>query len=204
MEIKMDGTVGFRISGSYYEACNCEAICPCRRQGDKMGGQSDYPDCDFLLSWRILEGHLHDIDLANLNVSIAGTYNNDVGDDIWSVFIYIDKNASEPQHTALSRIFKGEEGGNFGVTANFSKILGIKSAEIRLDHTPGAETITVESRASAKVMRDFEFDGLVSCGIPGHDHPGQESVSNLSVEDAPLAFRYTERCGFATDFAYWN
>ena len=200
----MGTALKFRISGSYYEACNWEAICPCRRQGDIPGGQSTKGDCDFLLSWRILDGWFGDIDLSGLNVSIAGTYNDDVGDDIWSVFIYIDKNASGPQFEALSKIFNGDAGGNFGVAANFSKILGIKSAGIRLDHVAGAETINVESLASADVVRNFEHDGRVSCGIPGHDHPGQESVSNISVNDAPLAFNYSERCGFATDFAYWN
>jgi len=194
----------FRISGSYYEACNCEAVCPCRRQDDKAGGRSSFGNCDFLLSWRILEGHLGNISLAGLNVSIAGTYNDDMGDDIWSVFIYIDKNASRPQFDALSQIFTGDAGGNFSVAANFSKVLGIKPADIRLDHTAGAEAIKVEALASAQVVRDFEFDGRVSCGIPGHDHPGQESVSTLSVQDSPLAFSYSDRCGFATDFAYWG
>ena len=192
----------FRISGSYYEACNCEAVCPCRRQDDKPGGRSTHGDCDFLLSWRILEGHLGNISLSGLNVSIAGTYNDDVGDDIWSVFIYIDKNASRQQFDALSKIFTGHAGGNFSVAANFSKVLGIKPADIRLDHTAGAEAIKVEGVASAQIVRDFEFDGRVSCGIPGHDHPGQESISNLSVQDSRLAFGYSERCGFATDFAY--
>lgn len=200
----MGGAENFRISGSYYEACNCEAICPCRRQGDVPGGRSTYGDCDFLLSWRILEGHFGDADLSKLNVSIAGTYNDDVGDDIWSVFIYIDKKASERQFEALSKIFKGAAGGNFGVAANFSKILGVRPADIQLDHTAGAEAIKVSSLASADVVRDYEQDGRVSCGIPGHDHPGQESISNLAVHDSPLAFRYSERCGFATDFAYWN
>ncbi len=144
------------------------------------------------------------IDLSGLNVSIAGTYNDDVGDDIWSVFIYIDETATQPQFDALSQIFSGQTAGNLGVTANFSTILGIKRAEIRLDHTAGVETINVGTSASARVERNFEFDGRVSCGIPGHDHPGQESVSSLTVEDAPLAFSYSERCGFATDFAYWS
>lgn len=194
----------YRIAGSYYEACNCEAICPCRRQDDLAGGRSTYGDCDFLLSWQITKGHMSDVDLSGLNVSIAGTYNDDVGDDIWSVFIYIDETASKPQFDALSQIFKGDVGGNLAVTANFSTVLGIKPANIRLDHTAGAETIHVGTTASAHVVRDFEFDGRVSCGIPGHDHPGQESVSSLTVQDAPLAFSHTERCGFATDFAYWN
>lgn len=144
------------------------------------------------------------VDLSGLNVSIAGTYNDDVGDDIWSVFIYIDETASKLQFNALSQIFSGQTGGNLSVTANFSKILGIKPAEIRLDHTAGVETIKVGTTATAQVVRDFEFDGRVSCGIPGHDHPGQESVSSLTVQDTPLAFSYTERCGFATNFAYWN
>lgn len=200
----METAAEYRISGSYYEACNCDAICPCRRQGDMPGGRSTYGDCDFLLSWRILEGHCDDTDLAGLNVSIAGTYNDDVGDDIWSVFIYIDKNATPRQFRALSHIFKGDAGGNLAVTANFSKILGIKPADIRVDHTAGAETIHVDTLASAAVVRNYQHDDRVSCGIPGHDHPGQESVSNLSVQDGPLDFSYSERCGFATDFAYWN
>jgi hypothetical protein len=156
------------------------------------------------LSWKIAEGHLRGVDLGGLSVSIAGTYNDDVGDDIWSVYIYIDEAASEPQFDALSQIFRGDMGGNLGVTTYFSTILGIKRAAIRLDHTAGSETITIGSSASANVVHDVAFDGQITCGIPGHDHPGQESVSSLSVHDAPLAFSYSERCGFATDFAYWN
>lgn len=194
----------YSISGSYYEACNCDAICPCRKQGDTPGGRSTYGVCDFLLSWHINNGHMGSVDLSGLNVSIAGTYNDDVGDDIWSVFIYIDEAASKQQFDAISRIFSGQTGGNLSVTAYFSTILGIKPAAIRLDHTAGVETIHIGTSASAHVVRDFEFDDTVSCGIPGHDHPGQESVSSLTVQDAPLAFSYSERCGFATDFAYWN
>lgn len=200
----MTKKINYRIAGSYYEACNCDAICPCRQKDDIPGGKSTYGDCDFLISWRINEGHLDDVDLSGLSASIAGTYNDDVGNDIWSVFIYIDENASKLQFEALSQIFGGDAGGNLRVTANFSTILGIKRAAIRLDHTAGAQTINIDTSVSAHVVRDFEFDGVVSCGIPGHDHPGQESVSSLSVQDAPLAFSYSERCGFATDFAYWN
>lgn len=194
----------YRIAGSYYEACNCDAICPCRRQGAALGGRSTYGHCDFLLSWRIAEGSAQGLDLGGLNVAIAGTYNDDVGDDIWSVYIYVDDTASDPQFEALSLMFKGDLGGNLGVTANFSTILGVKRAAIRLDHKAGSETITVDTCATANVVRDVAHDMRISCGIPGHDHPGQESVSSLSVQDAPLGFRYSERCGFATDFAYWN
>src|SRR5271169_5241728 len=46
----------WRIAGTYYESCNCEAICPCRRVNGRPGGRSTYGICRFLLSWRILAG----------------------------------------------------------------------------------------------------------------------------------------------------
>jgi len=43
----------------------------------------------------------------------------------------------------------------------------------------------------------------VSCGIPGHDHPGDELRTNLiNVNDGALRSAASARCGFATDFDY--
>lgn len=39
----------WRVSGSYFEVCNCDAPCPCRRLGDKPAGRSLYDTCDFAL-----------------------------------------------------------------------------------------------------------------------------------------------------------
>ena len=36
------------VSGSYYESCNCDAVCPCRRLNGKPGGDSTYGVCQFL------------------------------------------------------------------------------------------------------------------------------------------------------------
>ena len=45
----------WHVKGSYFEACNCEAICPCRWQGGRrLFTASSYGVCDFALSWHIL------------------------------------------------------------------------------------------------------------------------------------------------------
>jgi hypothetical protein len=31
---------------SYFEACNCEAVCPCRRLDERLGGRATYETCD--------------------------------------------------------------------------------------------------------------------------------------------------------------
>jgi len=41
------------VEGSYYEVCNCEAVCPCRRADGQMGGRPMYEACDFAISWWI-------------------------------------------------------------------------------------------------------------------------------------------------------
>jgi hypothetical protein len=36
---------GWRIAGRYFESCNCEAICPCRMVGGRLGERSTYGIC---------------------------------------------------------------------------------------------------------------------------------------------------------------
>ena len=43
----------------------------------------------------------------------------------------------------------------------------------------------------------------VSCGIPGHDHPGEELRAEvMRVEDDAMGWEVHGRCGFASDFDY--
>jgi hypothetical protein len=52
------------ISGTYLEACNCEAICPCRRIGGRGGGRSSYGVCMGALSWAVTDGHAGELELS--------------------------------------------------------------------------------------------------------------------------------------------
>ncbi len=195
-------TEKYYIEGSYYEACNCEAICPCRQQNGATGGLSTYGNCDFLFSWHIINGNAGSIDLSGLSVCMGGHYHDDDEGQPWSVYIYIDEVATENQFDALKDIFQGKAGGNILFTNYIAEVLGVKRARIVLDHTAGKETINIGNIASVKVVKTVSFDGTVSCSIPGHDRPGKESVSSILYSDGPFEWDYQERCGFSTDFAY--
>ena len=164
----------YRIEGSYYEACNCEAIRPCRKQNGVADGRSTYGICDFLLSWQIDRGAAAGIELSGLAVGIAGRYDDHEPGSPWRVSIYVDERAHDDQFDALGEIFQGNAGGNMYFTGNFAEILGVTRARIALDHSAGAERIKIGTIASAEVVRNVAFDGTVTCGISGHDHPGQE------------------------------
>lgn len=195
----------WRVSGSYYEVCNCEAICPCRRQGDRGGGRSTYDTCDFVLSWFVRDGHADGLDLSGLRVALAGRWDNAEPGQPWHVILYVDERATGDQQQALTEIFLGHAGGT--ALKNYARAIGevyaVRSARIELDHTPNRERIRIASFISAETARAVPSSEPITCGIPGHDRPGQEIIAGrVRVADAPFDFDWEGRCGFATDFDY--
>jgi hypothetical protein len=200
------------VRGTYFEACNCQAICPCRKVGERAGGRSTYGHCDFALSWRILDGRAGELDLSGLDVVMAGSYDDDPsrpsrrGHELWGVALYIDQRATVAQYDALSRIFLGRAGGStFTQFAQLiNEVYGVRRATIHLDHrSTGQPSIDVPDHVSVRASHRVHEPEPISCGIPGHDHPGQEWVTDLlHVRDDPLAWTVVGRCGFGTDFHY--
>ena len=195
----------WRVSGSYFEVCTCEAICPCRRHGSRKGGRATYNTCDFALSWHIKRGNADTIDVSGLSVVLAGSYCDDEPSSPWRVILYVDEQATQAQHAALADIFLGRSGG--GTLRNFARAIGevyaVRTARIELDHTPNHERMNIAGLLTASTARPVITDQPVSCGIPGHNHPGQEIVAaTFKLNDDPLIWEVKGRCGFATDFEY--
>jgi hypothetical protein len=69
--------MSWQISGTYFESCNCEAICPCRRIDGVPGGRSTHGVCAGVLSWLIEEGCVDEVDLAGQPVALAMRYSDD-------------------------------------------------------------------------------------------------------------------------------
>jgi len=201
----MSDRTAWQVSGTYYEVCNCDAICPCRKQGEKKGGRSTYGHCDFALSWCIKNGNAEEIDLSGLSVVLAGTYNDDEPGAPWRVVLYVDENGSEQQQQMLADIFLGRAGGD--TLRNFARLIdevyAVRSARVNLDHSPNKESMSVGDYVSVKTAEPFQTELSVTCGIPGHHQQGQEIIAdNFRVKDDNLQWEVTGRCGYASEFSY--
>ncbi len=196
----------WRVSGSYFEACNCDAICPCRRQGgQKLTTGSTFGVCEFALSWHVTNGRFGALGLSGLSVVLAGRYVDAEDGKPWRVSLYVDERASSDQRDALADIFLGRAGGTAwrNYAHSITKVYAVRPAKIELDHRPRRwlmrATTYVTVMASAPVPSKLP----VSCGIPGHDHPGDELVADvMKVADEPLQWEFKGQCGFASDFDY--
>ena len=53
----------WKLEGDYFEACNCDTVCPC-----VFLGNPDQGECDVTIAWHIDKGHFDDTFLDGLNV----------------------------------------------------------------------------------------------------------------------------------------
>jgi hypothetical protein len=199
--------MSWRIRGSYFEACNCDPICPCRMIDGVRGGRSTHGICTGVLSWVIEEGDVEGTDVSGQPVAMALRYSDDEPRSPWTWILYLDVGASNAQRTALEGVFTGRFGGDaeshFPWVWKPSNLVAVRSVEIAYEHTRRRQRLRIRDRLSVRIHDRYDGDQTVTCVIPGHDRSGEELVTDeLVVEDEPLAFSYRGVCGYGATFDY--
>lgn len=199
--------MSWRIRGTYFEACNCDPICPCRRIDSVAGGRSTHGVCMGVLSWMIDEGTVDDADVSGLPVAIASRYSDDEAGSPWSWVLYLDQRASARQREGLEAVFSGRLGGDakrhFPWAWKASNLLAVRPAEIALDHSTRRQWLRVRDLVSVRIRDRYDSPSTVTCVIPGHEQTGEELIAgDLQVQDNGLAFEFHEVCGYGSTFDY--
>jgi hypothetical protein len=197
----------WHLRGTYLEACNCEAICPCRRIGGRPGGRSTHGICLGALSWKVGSGQAGRVDLADLGVVLASRYSDDEPGSPWSYFLYVDERGDEAQREALVGIFTGRLGGTplkqFPWAYKRANLLGVRAAALEIEHTPGGGWFRAGRKAAVRVREPVPDQDVVTCLIPGHHRSGRELLADvLEVTDDPLDFELTGVCAYESTFEY--
>jgi hypothetical protein len=195
------------ISGTYLEACNCLAICPCRRIGGRTGGRSTYGICEGALSWVIERGQAGDVELDGLAAVLALRYDDDEPRSPWDFWLYLDERGDERQHAALQAILTGSWGGTalaqFPWAFKPSRQLGVRSVPIAVEHHERRRWFRAGEYVEVRVGEPVGGREPVTCVIPGHHRSGMEHHSELvRVHDGPLSFEVSGRCAYQSTFEY--
>lgn len=196
--------MAWEVGGSYYEACNCEAVCPCRRHGDRQGGRSTYGTCDFVLSWMVEKGQVDGRDVSGLSTVLVGSYSDDEEGAPWRVALFVDTNGDEDQRRDLADVFLGRLGGDthrlYGRAIR--DVSMVRPALIRLVHEPGRWRISVPTFVEVRSTGEASTQGPVSCGISNYV-AGTELISDtLVVAAPPFEWNLRQKCAFESSFVY--
>jgi hypothetical protein len=197
----------WRIKGSYFESCNCDAICPCRMIGGLKGGRSTHGICFGVLSWLVEEGHAGEIELGGLAAAFVIRYDDDEAGSPWSFIVHVDERGSLEQRQALAAILTGRLGGEAVLRLPWvskpSELIDVVSSPIEISDGASGHELRVGRAVRLTASRPFETDQVVACGIPGYDFPGTELLADeLVVEDDPFAWELSGNCAFASPFDY--
>ena len=189
--------MGFRIAGLYLEACNCDAICPCRRVNGFSLERSTHGICYGVLTWRVDEGQAQGVDLGGAGAVMTYQYDDDEPGSPWRLVLHVDG----PDE--LADVLLGRLGGDHIRTLPWvrkdTESLTIRRARIEFSEGEVRVGASIRLSATAPVVTDAQ----VSCIVPGHDRPGTELVNDeVLVRDGAFDFELHGTCAFTRTFDY--
>jgi hypothetical protein len=123
----------WKISGDYFENCNCNVVCPCLiSTSPPLTSKPSQGVCDVVLAFHIDRGNYGAVSLDGLNVVVAVHTPGPMAEGNWTAAAYIDERANDPQSEALGAIFTGAVGGPMSIFAPFiATNLGAKKVPIK-------------------------------------------------------------------------
>jgi hypothetical protein len=200
-------TANWKLEGDYFEACNCDVVCPCL-----FLGNPDKGECDVTVAWHIIKGHFNETTLNDLNVvGVFHTPGNMFTGPKWKAALYLDERANKQQADALGTIFSGQAGGFFGVISGLiGELAGVRSVPIKFEvdgkkrslQVPSAIDITIEGVQGGP---DKNQETTLT-NPPMHVAPGFPAViatsTKNSYNDHGMRWDNSGKNGLYSKFAY--
>ena len=192
------------LKGQYFEACNCEAACPC-----VFLSPPTEDECTALVGWHIEKGEFDGTRLEGLNVALAVVSPGHMAEVKWQVALYLDDRASEEQSNALAAVFSGQAGGHPARLAeHIGEVLSAGPASISFERQGKGTSMTIAGVADVAITAAV---GQGDADITVENHPlaispGFPAVVSRSdrftYADNDMEWEISEKNGFYSPFVY--
>lgn len=200
----MNDSFPWHLEGDYFEACNCEAACPCVWFNAPSEG-----DCKLLVAWHVERGRCEDVALDGLNVVLACFAPGHMKDGNWQAALYVDERANDAQTDALVRIFSGQAGGHPAVLASFvGAVLGVKRVPMTYEVLGKERRLVLADLAEMHIRA---IDGIAGgestitnpplCVVASHPSVVAKSET-YRYRDYGFNWEFSGRNGFFSPFEY--
>jgi hypothetical protein len=187
----------WQVKGIYFEACNCDSVCPCYSAHPPTCGY-----CEGSCAWHITQGQYGEVPLDRLNVIMVQRCDGFMRETPWQCWFYLDDRATDEQFDALKTIFALEDGGYLAKT--FGKLWqaqGVERAQIEMKLDGWQHRTSILGKLGLAIGLLKTEAGPTLCRLP--NVPG---VAALAAEDwfddGKLKFDYKNKNALSTTFAY--
>lgn len=200
--------MAWRLSGDYFENCNCDILCPCITSS--MQGPADNDRCRVPIVGHVRDGEKDGLRLDGLTFVLVVDAPAVMADGGWRVAIYVDERADERQREALVEILSGRAGGPpEALSALLGEVLGVKYVPIAFETRDGRARIEVPGimEIEVELVRNPESGAVIS--VTNTIHPmgadlpiARSLVGRFSDPDFGLEFDNTGKNGHVREFSW--
>src|SRR5205823_2489847 len=99
--------VSWSLTGSYFETCSCDLMCPCNMS---MDHGATYDFCRVTLVFNIKEGEIEGTDVSGLKVAAIVDSPKVMTEGNWRLGLFVDEDATDDQLDKLAAVFGGQKG----------------------------------------------------------------------------------------------
>lgn len=131
----------WKLSGEYFESCNCDYVCPCITSAMT---KSTHGDCTFAMAFHIDRGNYGATSVDNLNFVVIGHTPGTMDQGNWSVGLIVDERATPEQQQAIVAMASGQAGGPMaGLSPLIGNFLGVEVKPIQFRGSEGSWSVSV-------------------------------------------------------------
>jgi hypothetical protein len=168
----------WRVSGDYFETCNCDFLCPCI--SSNLAAKPTRGGCIAALAFRINQGNFDAVKLDGLNFVVVASTPGPMGEGKWTVGLIVDERANAQQREAITGIASGQAGGPMAalgpLIGNFA---GVEFKPIRFDGKGMKWSLSVPG------LLEHGAEGVPSPSKPGEaiclDNTGHPVAARLAL-----------------------
>jgi hypothetical protein len=194
----------WKVSGTYFETCNCAAACPCVFLSAPTEGS-----CTALVAWHIDKGQFGQVSLNGLNAALIAHSPGHMLQTKWKVGLYLDDRASAEQQKALGAIFSGQAGGHLAALGPLiGEVMGVKPVSIQYSADGKKRSLRIPKIADAEIEA-LEGQGGALVTVENHPFtpvPGYPAVVSTSkrmkFNDHGISLDISGKNGYYSPFAY--
>jgi len=198
--------MAWRLEGTYFESCSCDAVCPCTWSA--LTARATLDRCRALLAYHVDAGEIDGVDVSGLSFALFLDTPPVMSDGNWRVGVYLDDNASDPQAERLGSVLSGQLGGPPAMLGGLiGEMLGVERAPIVYRQDGRGHHVRIGDAVDVGVEDFVALQGQEPVRLTNVLHP---SSTTLTVAPATAARLSTfgidwgreGQSGFSAPFAW--
>ncbi len=196
----------WRLDGTYFESCSCDAVCPCTWSA--FTAKATLDRCRALLTYHVDSGEIEDVDVSDLSFALFLDTPAVMSEGNWRVGVFLDDSASGTQAEKLGALVSGQLGGPPAMLAPLiGEMLGVERATIEYHDDGFGHHVRIGDAADVGVEDFVALEGHEPVRLTNVFHPSNTTLTVAPAKSARMStfgidWGRDGQSGFSAPFAW--